>query len=131
MTLAGAVLVGCGAPADDAPAADPPADGPAATAPAPSGGAAEPAVTLPWPGVDVPALQERVDDGTQPWLLDPAEVARAYAAAAYGWGSAQVVTADDGSSADITGPQDQRRTVYLTRQGPESVWLVTEDAPTP
>lgn len=121
-TLAGAVLAGCAAPATPAAPPPPPVTG---TAPA------SPAVTLPWPDDDVPALQERVDDGSQPWLLDPSEVALAYAAAAYGWSSAQVVAAADGSTVDVTGPRDERRTLSLTRQGPDSVWLVTADAPTP
>lgn len=138
-TLAGAVLAGCAAPAPPAgtaPAGSPPAGSPSVSPPPVSPppvstGPAAPAVTLPWPDDDVPALQERVDDGSQPWLLDPSEVALAYAAAAYGWSAAQVVAAADGSTVDVTGPQDQRRTLSLTRQGPDSVWLVTADTPTP
>jgi hypothetical protein len=84
--LAGFVLAGCGnAPGSTAP---PPA-GAAAASERPSGGTSEPAapVGLPWPAdgaADAAALQAAADAGSQPWLLDPSEVAIAYAAAAHG-----------------------------------------------
>ncbi len=121
-TLTAAVLAGCATPA-------PPVDAPAPEVPVSEVPA--PAVALPWPGGDTAELQQRVDDGTQPWLLDPSEVALAYAAAAHGWDTAQVVASSDASTVDVTGPENERRTLTLDRPGPGDIWLVTADTPTP
>lgn len=115
-----AALAGCGSPAP-AVSAVPPVAPP-------------PAVALPWPTAAAAELQQAVDGGAQPWLLDPTEVALAYAAAAHGWDSAQVLTSTDGSTADVTGPDGTRRTLVLTQPatgGPTGIWTITTDTPSP
>lgn len=124
------LLAGCGSPT---PAAtlDPvpsPSGPPAVTEPA-----GAPAVSTPWPArsaAESVGLQERVDDGAQPWLLDPAELARSYVAAAYGWDDA-TVTAGEGI-VDITGPDGTRRVLTVAqpgRTGEGGIWVVTADDP--
>jgi hypothetical protein len=114
---AGALLGGCAAPVP-------------ATPPAP---AAAPAVDLPWPArsaAEAAGLQQAVDGGAQPWLLDPAELARSYVTAAYGWTDAAVAV--DGDAVQVTGPGGGARTLTVSqpdRPGPGGVWVVTADDP--
>jgi hypothetical protein len=113
-------LGGCGA----APPAPP---GPSATA--------APAPQLPWPVGDaagVALLQERVDAGSQPWLLDPESVATAFAAAAYGWSDATAElpggTAAPGLAVILHGPGGVLAHLVLEqpgRTGPHGVWVVS------
>jgi hypothetical protein len=117
--LAAGLLAGCASPA------------PAVPVPAPPQASS---VALPWPTGQAAELQRSVDGGAQPWLLDPAEVALAYAAAAHAWDSAQAVTAAGGSTVDLTGPDGTRRTLTLAQPataGPAGIWVVTGDIPTP
>lgn len=89
---------------------------------------------LPWPGPEAAELQRAVDGGSQPWLLDPSEVALAYASAAHGWDTAQVVASSDGGTVDVTGPGGERHTLTVSqpgRTGPTGVWTVTGHEPTP
>lgn len=118
--LGAGLLAGCGA---DEPAPPP--------APAPVVAAA----VLPWPVSDpagVPLLQQRVDAGAQPWLLDPAGVATSFAVAAYGWADAQVMVADGGepgnTAVDVGGPDGRTARLLLEqpgRTGPGGIWVVT------
>jgi hypothetical protein len=75
----------------------------------------------------VAPLQEQVDSGAQPWLLDPTEVALNYATAVYGWGSPQVESAQGGTVV-VTDAQGGRATVTLAqpgRTGTTGIWIVT------
>jgi len=124
-----ALLGGCAAPAPASEDAGPPA----ATQAAPDG-----AVPLPWPAhsaAEAAGLQRRVDDGAQPWLLDPAEVALSYVAAAYGWDAARTALVPDDAVEDetvqVTGPDGALRTLTLRqpdRTGSGGIWVVTADA---
>lgn len=115
-----ALLGGCAAPAPTSPAAPAPADSP-------------PAVGLPWPArsaAEAAGLQQAVDGGAQPWLLDPAELALSYAAAAHGWTDAGVTV--DGASVLVTGPGGGTRKLTVAqpdRVGPGGIWVVTADDP--
>lgn len=115
-----ALLGGCAAPVPDAPA-------PAAPDPAP-------VVGLPWPArsaAEAAGLQQAVDSGAQPWLLDPAGLALSYAAAAYGWADAGT-TVVDGETVQITGADGEARTLTVAqpdRVGPGGIWVVTADDP--
>lgn len=144
--LAGVLLAGCGSPAATpagtaptstpraAPAPPTPPTPPAPTAtPEPSPGVAPEAdvpVVLPWPAAtdtQAATLQSEVDAGGQPWLLDPAEVAVAYAAAAHGWSGAEAEPAADGTGVRIRHG-DRLLGVSVTqpgRAGPGGIWVVT------
>lgn len=119
------------------------------------------AVTLPWPAdaAGSALLQEQVDGGSQPWLLDPDAVATSFGAAAYGWTASRIEDgvedgvedgAGDGveSGGDAGGaggtPQRPGRPVVLRgpdgtvadlvlvqpgRTGPHGVWVVSEAGP--
>ncbi|GAA3240489.1 hypothetical protein GCM10017691_42660 [Pseudonocardia petroleophila] len=123
-----ALLAGCGSPAPAAPAPAPPA---ASSADAAAG--TDAAVELPWPGrsaAESAGLQQAADDGAQPWLLDPAELARSYAAAAYGWDT--VTATATGDSVEITGPGNVRHVLTVAqpgRTGTGGIWVVTADSP--
>lgn len=140
-----ALLAGCGTTAGTpAPATAP---GPATSAAAPATSAsATPApeperdgsVRLPWPAAgaaDAAALQAGVDRGSQPWLLDPAEVAVSYAAAAHGWNGAQATPAPAGSgptTVDVRSTDGRRLSLTLTqpaRTGRGGIWVVTAERP--
>lgn len=131
LPLLGALLAGCGgAPAPPAPAPT----APTTTTPAPPTAAPAPTpavdVALPWPAGApdaVAGLQERVDGGAQPWLLDPAEVALSFAAAAYGWPDAEAAPRD-GGTVDVHGPDGAVATLTLEqpgRTGATGIWVVT------
>jgi hypothetical protein len=125
--LLGALLAGCGG-------AQAPPGTPVPSAPAPNSEAPAPPpttdVALPWPEGSpdgVAALQERVDGGSQPWLLDPAEVALSFAAAAYGWTAAEAEPRD-GGTVDVRGPDGAAAALTLEqpgRTGPTGIWVVT------
>lgn len=127
------LLAGCGSPTGSPAATVAPAP-PAASSPASAGPAVAPAVAVPWPArsaAESVGLQESVDDGAQPWLLDPAELARSYVAAAYGWDDDATVTASSGS-VEVTGPDGTRRALTVTqpgRTGEGGIWVVTADEP--
>jgi hypothetical protein len=140
--VSGLVLAGCGAapPTSGAggPGAPPTApSSPAAPPPAPAGApAATPApeaVQLPWPArtaADATALQAEVDRGAQPWLLDPSEVAIAYAAAAHGWPDAEAYPGPDGTSVDVRNADGERLVLTLAqpaRRGDDGIWVVTAE----
>jgi hypothetical protein len=75
------------------------------------------------------AAQTGVDQGHQPWLLDPATVAAHYAAAELGWPDAQIQqTPLQTATYDMTDPASgAHATVVLgqpQRQGPTGIWAV-------
>lgn len=88
---------------------------------------------LPWPAAtaaDAAALQAEVDRGAQPWLLDPSEVAIAYAAAAHGWPDAEAYPGPDGTSVDVRNAAGERITLGLSqpaRHGDGGIWVVTSE----
>jgi hypothetical protein len=111
------------APPTTVPPAGPPT-GPQATATPPA-----PAVELPWPagGDAAAALQEQVDAGSQPWLLDPAELARSFAATAYGW-SEVTVEPNAEETVEVREPGGGSAVLTLAqpvRSGPGGIWVVT------
>jgi hypothetical protein len=128
--LAGFLLTGCTAPGTGTPAEPHPLP-PAGTAPAEAPVPA--AVELPWPvatAADAAALQARVDGGAQPWLLDPSEVAIAYAAAAHDWPDAEAYPGPDGTSVDVRNADGERLTLSLAqpaRTGADGIWVVTAE----
>ena len=113
-----ALLGGCAAPAPTAPAPEP---------------ATAPVVGLPWPArsaAEAAGLQQAVDGGAQPWLLDPAELALSYASAAHGWADAGITV--DGETVQVTGPDGEARTLTVAqpdRVGPGGIWVITNDDP--
>ncbi len=135
LLLAAGVLGACGgAPAPVA--ASPPAASPPPSSshrrPSPSSAPSPDApVALPWPApgaAEQAALQAAVDGGAQPWLLDPSEVALAYAATAYGWSSAQAVPEPDGRTVGVHGAGGDEATLTLAqpgRTGQGGIWVVT------
>ena len=98
------------------------------TTPAPAGSAAE----LPWPAAgatEAAALQAAADNGAQPWLLDPAEVAVSYASAAYGWTDAEARPGPDGI-VEVRRPGGQRLALTVAqpgRTGKSGIWVVTKE----
>ncbi len=115
--LLAAALAGC-APVPQAPAL-----------PAPATAAAAP-VTLPWPAAtaaQAASLQTAVDGGAQPWLLDPTQVALAYAAAR-GWPDAAAVNT---TAAGVTIRSSAGTHVLTLAQpgktGTAGIWVVTAD----
>jgi hypothetical protein len=127
--LTGLLLSGCAlttAPGTGAPAGPRPLP-PTSTAPA----AAD--VTLPWPAAtaaEATTLQAQVDRGAQPWLLDPSEVAIAYAAAAHDWPHAEAYPGPDGTSVDVRNANGERIILSLaqpSRTGSDGIWVVTAE----
>ncbi|MFR9801055.1 hypothetical protein ACL02T_01990 [Pseudonocardia sp. RS010] len=136
------LLTGCGAaPAAQetsapapVPSAAPSVVHPAApqtTAPPTTVPQAAPAgTTLLWPVTDLAAaqnLQDRVDGGAQPWLLDPEEVAISYATTTYGWTAPETSSTVPGS-VDLSDPSGG--TAHLTlvqpvRAGSTGIWVVS------
>lgn len=115
------LLAGCGGTEAPEPAAPPPAS---------------PGPSLPWPAADaagVEQLQERVDAGSQPWLLDPAEVATSFGTAAYGWRDAHAVLPEGATDpaelpVELHGPGGEVARLVLAqpgRTGEGGIWVVT------
>ncbi len=99
----------------------------------PAAGAPE-RVTLPWPAAttaEVRALQASVDSGSEPWLLDPTEVAMSYVSAAHGWTAAQAQARPGGKAVDV---QKGAQKLLLTLDQPGlvgggGIWVVTAETP--
>ncbi|MHA6795430.1 hypothetical protein ACVGVM_18225 [Pseudonocardia bannensis] len=86
--------------------------------------------TLLWPVTDpaeVAPLQARVDGGAQPWLLDPAEVAVAFAGATYGWGAPEAGSVSGGTVVvnDAAGGRATVTVVQPGRTGATGIWVVS------
>jgi hypothetical protein len=63
-------------------------------------------------------------------LLEPSEVAIAYAAAAHGWADAESYPGPDGTSVDVRNADGERLTLSLTqpaRPGDDGIWVVTSE----
>jgi hypothetical protein len=148
LLLLGLLLTACGDPQVRGTAAAP-ADAPSAapsTVPAATTPSAEPApdpsgapapdepIRLPWPVADpsaVAELQRSVDEGSEPWLLDPAEVAVSYVGAAHGWTQAVAQPRPDGTTVDVA-EGGHRLTLSLRqpgRAGAGGIWVVTAESP--
>ncbi len=139
--LAGFLLAGCtpSTASDPTPATGPTPHPPAVAAPsegpsaAPSEAAVSQRVELPWPAAtaaEAADLQAQVDRGAQPWLLDPSEVAIAYAAAAHDWPDAEAYPGPDGTSVDVRNADGERLTLSLAqpaRPGDDGIWVVTAE----
>jgi hypothetical protein len=143
--LAGFLLAGCtlSTASDPTPATGPTPPPPGVTAPsagppkqpaaAPSDAAVSERVELPWPAAtaaEAADLQAQVDRGAQPWLLDPSEVAIAYAAAAHDWPDAEAYPGPDGTSVDVRNADGERLTLSLAqpaRRGDDGIWVVTAE----
>jgi hypothetical protein len=88
-------------------------------------------VALRWPVTTLAQaieLQQAVDAGRQPWLLDPSEVAIAYASAELGMTSPQAVRSSAGIVDVREGTGGRVVTVTLVqpvRKGPGGIWVVT------
>jgi len=88
-----------------------------------------------WPVTDTAAaqqLQAAVDGGSQPWLLDPEEVATSYATQAWGWTDPEPTSSAPGT---IT-LRDPKGTAALTlvqpvRAGSTGIWVVSTAARSP
>lgn len=128
VVLLAAVLAGCGRAPVPADSTVPPPSTPPATQ------LVSGSVTLLWPVTDAAAvapLQARVDQGAQPWLLDPVETAVSFADAAYGWRAPRPGRVDGGpagSTVTVTDGDGGRLTVTLVqpgRTGPTGIWTVT------
>lgn len=132
--LAGLLLAGC-APSTTPGTTAPPEPDPLPPTTAPSDAPVSAQVELPWPAAtaaDAAALQAEVDRGAQPWLLDPSEVAIAYAAAAHDWPDAEAYPGPDGTSVDVRNADGERRTLTLAqpaRTGSDGIWVVTAEHP--
>jgi hypothetical protein len=131
--LAGLLLAGCSATTAPATSTPPEPHSQPSTSTAPSDTAVSERVELPWPAAtaaDAAALQTEVDRGVQPWLLDPSEVAIAYAAAAHDWPDAEAYPGPDGASVDVRNADGERITLILTqpaRKGDDGIWVVTAE----
>ena len=72
-------------------------------------------------------LQQAVDQGHQPWRVEPAAVAQAFAAARFGW-SAATATPTDGHTVEVTDPASgAKATLQLqqpVRTGAGGIWVV-------
>lgn len=153
------LLAGCGASVDGTPSAadttatsapttsaaptttDAPTSSPApaptlpkATLKSSTGAEAGPVTLLPWPTAAPQRLQAAVDDGSQPWLLDPSDLADSYVSATYGWTTADSTARPGGTPAkttvDVRNTDGARRTLTVAqpgRKGAGGIWLVTAD----
>ena len=130
---AGFLLAGCAPPATPDPSTSPEPQLLPSTSTAPPDEPVSAEVELPWPAAtaaDAGALQAQVDRGSQPWLLDPSEVAIAYAAAAHDWPDAEAYPGPDGTSVDVRNADGERITLSLTqpiRTGNDGIWVVTAE----
>jgi hypothetical protein len=84
-----------------------------------------------WPAADAASatrLQNEVDGGRQPWLLDPVEVAVSYAGAVLGYRNPGVFPLGPGKVDVQDGNSPAKATITLAqtaRRGDGGIWLVT------
>lgn len=73
------------------------------------------------------ALQQSIDEGHQPWRVQPDMVAEAYVRNRFGWEDLDVAMADP-HTAEVTNHPDGQRVTLQERQpvreGPTGVWVV-------
>lgn len=129
LALVAAVSVaGCGSGAQPSGSTAPT---PMATPPPGGSTTAAPGALL-WPVTDVTqakALQAQVDQGSQPWLLDPSEVAGNYATTVLQW-RAPSAGAPDGGTVVVTDPDAGSVTLTLVQPattGSAGVWVVSAE----
>ena len=88
-------------------------------------------VSTMWPAKDAAAarkLQQGVDSGREPWLLDPTEVAVSYAGVALNYRNPTVFTIGKGVIDVQDGKTSGKATLTLSqtvRRGDGGIWLVT------
>ncbi|MEZ7236263.1 acyl transferase [Rhodococcus sp. GXMU-t2271] len=74
-------------------------------------------------------LQRAVDEGSQPWRLDPSLVAQAFVADRFGWSDTEARTADP-HTVEVTDRADGSIVVLQLRQpvreGADGIWVVTD-----
>ena len=100
--------------------------------------AAPTGTALLWPVTEQAAaqtLQDDVDRGSQPWTLDPEEVALNYATATWGWTSPEPTTAEPTTTAPgtvtitatLTDPQGTATLTLVqpVRAGATGIWVVS------
>lgn len=133
--VAAVSLAGCGSGAqpsgstDAATSATQPT--PSATPPPAGSTSAAPGALL-WPVTDATrakALQAQVDQGSQPWLLDPSEVATNYATTVLQW-RAPSAGAPDGGTVVVTDPGAGSVTLTLVQPattGSAGIWVVSAE----
>ncbi len=126
--VTGLLVAGCGTAATPAPAPAP------ATAPVVPDTAEAGPIELPWPApspAEAAALQMGVDGGSQPWLLNPSDVALSYVAATRGWtGVATTTSATDPTAMTVRSTDGEQVTLTLAqpvRTGPTGIWVVTTE----
>ncbi|MEJ3657465.1 acyl transferase [Actinomycetes bacterium KLBMP 9759] len=91
--------------------------------------------TLPWPAsgaAEAAALQSEVDRGSQPWLLDPTEVALSYVAAAHDWTTAEATVTGSAGGRTTVEVREGTRLLTLTLSQPSKpgnggIWVVTAE----
>ncbi|MBN9738594.1 MULTISPECIES: hypothetical protein [unclassified Pseudonocardia] len=89
------------------------------------------AAPLLWPAGDAATakrMQQQADDGGDPWLLDPEEVAISYVGAELGYRDPSMTELAPGRFAVTDGRSAAKSTVSLeqtVRKGPGGIWLVT------
>ncbi|ODV01221.1 MAG: hypothetical protein ABT15_27775 [Pseudonocardia sp. SCN 73-27] len=134
LALVAAVSVaGCGSQPSGSTAAATSATQPTPMATPPPAGStfAAPGALL-WPVTDATqakALQAQVDQGSQPWLLDPSEVATNYATTVLRW-HAPSAGAPDGDTVVVTDPDAGSVTLTLVQPattGSAGIWIVSAE----
>ncbi|WP_181782600.1 hypothetical protein [Pseudonocardia pini] len=118
LALTAALLAGCAGTATST-----------ARLPEPVPQAAPNGTALLWPVTDVAAaqdLQTEVDGGTQPWTLDPEEVALGYATATWGWTNPEPTSTAPGTVA-LTDPAGTATLTLVqpVRAGTTGIWVVS------
>lgn len=131
-TMSASVPASAPAPAttaESAPASSSPETPPAAT----SEDATPPAGSS-FPGEDLTpeqaeALQRAVDEGSQPWRLDPSLVAQAFVADRFGWSDTDARAADP-HTVEVTNRADGSIVVLQlrrpVRESADGIWVVTD-----
>lgn len=118
---------GTGSRGTGSPGGGSPGGGPQARGGTGQGGSGTPI----WPATDAASaarLQQQVDGGRQPWLLDPTEVATSYAGVALKYRDPSVFTIRPGVVDVQDGASPAKATLTLAqtvRRGDGGIWLVT------
>lgn len=95
------------------------------------------AAVLPWPAPeadDAAALQHAADSGTQPWLLDPTELAISYTRTTHGWPAPEARPGADAATVEVRNTAGEHRVLTLAqpgRAGQGGIWVVIADVAVP